>query len=237
MKKQKRDFGGALPGTTGRLDAVLIHADKSHRDLGTLSDGHNYRLIGRPIQWWRSLWAAMRQARIIPITMGFAAFLAVYAVVDQPMKMLELFQNPQVAQIIMETGGPSARLALVVTGGANFLATDMASGQASPRISAMNYHDSGTGTTAATSTDSGLGTQAGPTTRATGVQSNPVTNQYRSVGTIAYVSGLAITEWGLFNQAAQGGTMWDRRVFGAINVISGDSIAYTYTLTVTAGGS
>lgn len=237
MKKRGRDFGGALPGAVGQLDAVLIRGDGSHRDLGTLSDGHSFRLIGRPIQWWRSLWAAMRQAHIIPITMGFAAFLAAYAVVDQPMKMLELFQNPQVAQIIMEHGGPSARLALVVTGGANFLATDFASGQATPRISSMNFHDSGTGTVAATSTDSGLGTQAGPTTRATGSQSNPATNQYRSVGTIAYSGGLAITEWALFNQAAQGGTMWDRRVFGAINVISGDSIAFTYSLTINAGGS
>ena len=113
----------------------------------------------------------------------------------------------------------------------------MASGQASPRISAMNYHDSGTGTIAATSTDSGLGTQAGPATRATGTQSNPATNQYRTVGTISYTSPLAITEWGLFNQAAQGGTMWDRRVFGVVNVVSGDSLQVTYTLTLSGGGS
>ena len=72
--------------------------------------------------------------------------------------------------------------------------------------SAMNFHDSGTGTVAATSTDSGLGTQAGPATRATGTQSNPVTNQYRSVGTIAYTGTLAITEWGLFS-ASTAGTM------------------------------
>ncbi len=100
----------------------------------------------------------------------------------------------------------------------------------------MNFHDSGTGTVAATSTDAGLGTQAGPATRATGAQSNPATNQYKSIGTIAYVSSLAITEWGLFS-ASTAGTMWDRRVFGAINVISGDSIQYTYSLTINAGGS
>src|SRR6185295_11463723 len=120
---------------------------------------------------------------------------------DHPEAMVKLLSDPRVAPIFMAPG------ALVVTGGINFLMTDMASGQASPRISAMNFHDSGTGTVAATSTDSGLGTQAGPATRATGVQSNPATNQYRSVGTIAYVSSLAITEWGLFNQAAQGGTL------------------------------
>jgi hypothetical protein len=57
------------------------------------------------------------------------------------------------------------------------------------------------------------------------------------VGAISYTSSLAITEWGLFNQSAQGGTMWDHRVFSAINVNSGDSIQFTYTLTINAGGS
>jgi hypothetical protein len=37
--------------------------------------------------------------------------------------------------------------------------------------------------------------------------------------------------------AASAGTLWDRRVFSAINVVSGDSIQFTYTLTVNNGGS
>jgi hypothetical protein len=217
----------------GSLDAVLIRSDGSSRDLGRLSDGKKFRLIGRPVQWWRALWAEMRKWGIIPAAMGFAAFLKVYGVVDEPHRMLKLFEDPRVQSLLLGLGS----FGLVVTGGANFLATDFASGQATPRISAMNFHDSGTGTTAATSTDSGLQTQAGPTTRATGTQSNPVTNQYRSIGTIAYTGTLSITEWGLFNQAAQGGTMWDRRVFSVISVGDGDSIQFTYTLTITAGGT
>ena len=216
----------------GTLEVVLIRADGSHRDLGQLSGPQNYRLIGRPIQWWRALWRKLRGERIIDASIGFAAFLATYAVVDQPHLMRSLFNDPRVQQIILPVFG------LVTQAGANFLATDMASGQASPRISSMNFHDSGTGTIAATSTDSGLGTQAGPTTRATGTQSNPATNQYRSVGTIAYVTGPhQITEWGLFNQAAQGGTMWDRRVFSVITVQNGDSLQTTYTLTLSGGGT
>lgn len=217
----------------GTLDALVIRRDGTHRDCGQLSGPNNYRLIGRPVQWWRSVWRALRQHGIIASTMGFGAFLAAYGVVDRPELMLQLLKDPRVMAILMGTGTAG----LVVTGGMNFLATDFASGQATPRISAMNFHDSGTGTVAATSTDSGLGTQAGPTTRATGTQSNPATNQYRSIGTISYSGTLAITEWGLFNQAAQGGTMWDRRVFTVINVGSGDSIQFTYTLTLTAGGS
>lgn len=94
-------------------------------------------------------------------------------------------------------------------------------------------------------TDSGV-------TRVAGTQSNPTATQYRSVATLSFVSSLAIVEWGLFS-ASSAGTLWDRRWFNTagapstvasaalvaapINVISGDSIQMTYTLTISAGGS
>lgn len=102
-------------------------------------------------------------------------------------------------------------------------------------ITLMNYHDSGTSSTAEAAADTTLGTQAGPTTRATGTKSQPSANVLRSVGTIAYTGSLAIVEHGLFSQAAQGGTLWDRTVFTAINVVSGDSIEFTYDCTLNAG--
>lgn len=123
---------------------------------------------------------------------------------------------------------------VVTTAGVNFLRDDFNAG--TQDITNLNYHDSGTGTAAEAVGDTALGTQAGPATRATGTQSAPATKQYRTVGTIAYVSTLAITEHGLFNQAAQGGTLWDRSVFSAINVVSGDSIQFTYTLSISDGG-
>jgi hypothetical protein len=55
------------------------------------------------------------------------------------------------------------------------------------------------------------------------------------VGTISYSGTLAIVEHGLFDQAAQGGTLWDRTVFATINVVSGDAIQFTYDCTLTAG--
>jgi len=233
MRKQFSRGNAALRDCAGSLDAVLIRGNGQRVDLGRISDERGFRLIGRPVQWWRALWSRMRERGIVPATMGFAAFLATYGVVDQPHLMQQLFTDPRVMQLIMGAGV----LGLVVTGGANFLASDMATGGASPLISSMNYHDSGTGTVAATSTDAGLGTQAGAATRLAGTQSNPATNSYRSVGTLVYSGSLAITEWGLFDQAAQGGTMWDRRVFAAINVVDLDSIQFTYTLTITAGGT
>lgn len=235
MGKRFSRGDAAMKDCAGSLDAVLIRGSGERVDLGRISDERGFRLVGRPVQWWRSLWRSLLAAGIIGAGTGFAAFLAKYGVVDNPAGMRDLFSDPRVVRLVMGTMG---MFGLVVTGGANFLATDMASGGASPLISSMNYHDSGTGTVAATSTDAGLGTQAGPATRATGVQSNPATNSYRSVGTLAYTGALAITEWGLFDQAdTAGGTMWDRRVFAAINVVNGDSIAFTYTLTITAGGT
>jgi len=107
----------------------------------------------------------------------------------------------------------------------------------SGNISNFNFHDSGTSATAENQTDTNLIAEAGPTTRATGTKSQPAANQIRSVGTIAYTSTLAIVEHGLFSTAARTtDLLWDRTVFSAINVENLDSIQYTYTLTITAGG-
>jgi hypothetical protein len=99
--------------------------------------------------------------------------------------------------------------------------------------------------------DTALVTAAG-TARVSGTQSNPSANQYKSIATISFTSSLSIVEWGLFS-ASSSGTLWDRRWFNtsgapattatgsltasAIGVNSGDSIQFTYTLTINAGGS
>lgn len=105
-------------------------------------------------------------------------------------------------------------------------------------ITNFNFHDSGTGSTAEAASQTDLITPAGPTTRATGTKSQPSANILRSVGTITYTGTLAIVEHGLFNQSTRGGSsvLWDRSVFSAINVVSSDSIQFTYEATLTAGG-
>ena len=132
---------------------------------------------------------------------------------------------------------------LVTNGGINATAADLT---ASGGLAVFKFHDSGTGTTAAAQTDTALQTKSGPTTRATGTNTQTQSSSgtgattpaiVTSVATISYVSSLAITEWGLFNQAAQGGTMWDHRIFAAINVVSGDSIQFTYSLSIPGGGT
>jgi hypothetical protein len=132
-------------------------------------------------------------------------------------------------------GLPLFTLGLVTTAGVNYMASDFASGGATPTISGMKYHACGTGTTAAAIGDTALQTDSG-VARVIGTPSNPSANIYKSIGTMAFVSSLAITEWGLFS-ALTVGTLWDHRVFSAINVNSGDSIQFTYQLTIAAGGS
>ena len=109
-------------------------------------------------------------------------------------------------------------------------------------IKDANYHGCGTGTNAENQTDSALQTESTTalnpdSTRATGTRSQPAANQYRSVGTLTFDGSAAVTEHGILTQAATGGgVLWDRSVFSAINVASGDSIQFTYTCTLTAGG-
>jgi hypothetical protein len=98
----------------------------------------------------------------------------------------------------------------------------------------FKFHDSGVGVTAENITDTAMETTDAES-RATGTQTESAANAYRSVGTISYTTTKAITEHGLFNDVSAG-TLLDRTVFSAINVVSGDSIQFTYTLTCTAGG-
>lgn len=109
-------------------------------------------------------------------------------------------------------------------------------------ITDMNYHGMGTGTNAEDVTDTALQTESTTAlnpndTRATGTKSQPAANQLRSVGTLTVDANVANTEHGLFSAAPTGtGTLWDRSVYSVVNVLSGESITFTYTCTVNAGG-
>lgn len=126
---------------------------------------------------------------------------------------------------------------LVVTAGKNFLAACFPNTNEPEN---MKYHGYGTGNTAAAAGDTALQTEettqyATDNTRPTGSQSSS-TNTYTTAATYSPDSGgtRAITEWGLLSQAATGGgTLFDRQVFSAVNLVaSADSLTTTYTLTI-----
>lgn len=129
---------------------------------------------------------------------------------------------------------------LVTDNGVAYIVDDWDAG--ATEIANLNYHGCGTGTNAEAQGDSALQTESTTilnpdSTRATGTKSQPAANQIRSVGTVTFDGSGAITEHGILSQAATGGgVLWDRSVFSAINVANGDSIQFTYTCTLSAGG-
>lgn len=128
---------------------------------------------------------------------------------------------------------------VVTHAGVRLMSQDTGVTAGTATLAAMKYHGSGTGTTAATDLDTALQTAIGTTaTAGTNANSDSSPNAVvTSTCTVSYSATAAVTEWGLFNQATlSGATMWDHKVFTAVNVNSGDSIAFTYTLTINSNG-
>lgn len=108
----------------------------------------------------------------------------------------------------------------------------------------MKFHALGTGSTAENQTDAALVTELTieytGNVRATGSLTEGATaNIFRSVGTntLDGTPGGALREHGLVSQAATGGgVLWDRTVYAAINLVSGEALQSTYDMSAAAGG-
>lgn len=108
----------------------------------------------------------------------------------------------------------------------------------------MKYHGFGTGTTAEAASQTALVTElttqyATDNTRPTGSQTENGANVYRTVATLDPDADVAITEHGIFSQAATGGgVMLDRSLFSVVNLsgAGGDTLQATYDLTINSGG-
>jgi len=107
----------------------------------------------------------------------------------------------------------------------------------------MKYHGFGTGGAAEAVGNTALTTELTTeyvvnSTRPTGTLAEGASaNIFRTVGTLSPDSGgtLAITEHGVFS-ASTAGTLLDRTLFSAVNLVAGsDSLQATYELTFTAG--
>jgi hypothetical protein len=120
---------------------------------------------------------------------------------------------------------------VVTTAYVNFLVDELQTSQATH--STIKFHASGTSSTAESSSDTTLGTEV-EASRTSGTQTENAANIYESVGAISYTTTRAIVEHGLFS-ASTTGTLMDRTVFSVINVLNGDSISFTYRITMTAG--
>ena len=116
---------------------------------------------------------------------------------------------------------------VIVTVGKNFTAAWLAAPTQSTPY--MNYIQLGTGTTAANSSDTDL--EAGLTPRVAGTLTSS-TNIWTNQATFGPgVATGAITEAGIFS-ALTGGTMLARQTFLVQNKIPGDTIVFTWNVTL-----
>ena len=102
----------------------------------------------------------------------------------------------------------------------------------------FKFHISGTNTAVDDQTDTEATITGATPTPVTGTQAEGASAFiYQSVGTIPYVSTLAIEAHGLINNSTKAGAvLMDHSQFTVINVVNTDSIEFTYELTCTAGG-
>jgi len=114
--------------------------------------------------------------------------------------------------------------------------------QNSTELENMKYHGLGTGTTAEAAAQTTLVTELTTeytgNVRATGTTTENAANIYETVATNTLDSGTpAVTEHAVFS-ASSSGTMLDRSLFSAINLVgaNGDALQTTYRLTFTSGG-
>lgn len=139
-----------------------------------------------------------------------------------------------------------ASLRLVTTTGVKYICDDFNAGSGSADVSNMKFHGFGTGAVAEAAADTALGTElttqyATDNTRPTGSQASATVSAnatYTTVATLSPDSGgtIAITEHGIFS-ASSAGTLLDRSVFSAVNLVaSSDSLQATYVFTATSGG-
>lgn len=139
---------------------------------------------------------------------------------------------------ILDYGIVSTRV--ITTVGAGFIIDGM---QNIVEVENMKYHGIGEGNTAENVADTDLETEltteyVADNTRATGTTAEGATgNIYSTVGTNEVDATVAIVEHGIFDNATVGsGVLFDRSVFAAINMISGDQLESTYEWTLATGG-
>jgi hypothetical protein len=130
---------------------------------------------------------------------------------------------------------------VVTTAGVNFI-VDAFQGIVEPEV--MRFHGVGTGGAAEAVGNTALTTELTTqyqvsNTRPTGSlgELSGSANVFETTATVTVSAGVAITEHGIFSQAAvAGGVLLDRTLFAAVNLASGESLQAQYDLTFTAGG-
>lgn len=215
---------GGVTAPAGSLSAERI------RNLGLLGGTPQRASLAWRIRNW---WEHKHRGALIPLTKFLG--LTVGAIVIT--STLSAIHYRAADGAVIDHGIVSRRV--VTTAGVGFIVDAF---QNLKELENMKFHGVGIGTTAEASADTALVTESTTalnpdSTRATGTLTEGASaNIFRTVGTVTFDASAAITEHGIFDQAATGGgILLDRSVFSAINVANLDSIQFTYELTFTAG--
>lgn len=206
------------------------------RPSGTLSLKVLPRVRKAPLAW-----RLKNLPRRIPGEIGAALAWTLYYLTGIPALISSLRLQVNHADGTVTDYGVVGRR-VVTTAGVGFIVDAF---QNSVELEDMKYHGFGTGTTAEASGNTALVTEvtteyATDNMRPTGTTTEGASaNIYRTVATFTPNAGgtIAVTEHGIFSQAANsGGVLLDRTVFSAVNVVaSADSLQATYELTLPAG--
>lgn len=160
-------------------------------------------------------------------------------VLESSLALVAFLRQPD-GRMLRESYGIVSRK-VITDAGVAFLVD---SWQNSVEMENLKYHALGTGSTAENQTDTTLVTELTTeytgNVRATGTTTEGASaNIFRSVATntLDGTPGAALREHGLMSQAATGGgTLWDRTVFAAITLSSGDALQSQYDATCSANG-
>lgn len=184
----------------------------------------------------------VRLPRILRLPRGLAAILVRDKGGQALIPARMVFASHLGAVIIRKDGRREERdlgSGTVTHAGVRRLSQDTAISSGAAAFNIFDNHGTGTGTTAPTVNDTALEAAIGSTATA-GTNTNADDDPdaiVQSVATVAYSGTHAVTEWVLASQTTlAGATIWDRKTFAALNVESGDSIQFTYTLTIASGG-
>jgi hypothetical protein len=126
---------------SGELSAIVTRADGSVEDLGIISGARPVLAkLPKPLKWYERLWNTCKREGKIPAAMALGTFIA----------------------YLLNDHSGAYMMGVVTTSGVGYLASDFASGAASPHIGALNFHDCGTGTTSASTKSITGATNASP---------------------------------------------------------------------------
>jgi hypothetical protein len=221
---------------TGSLSLEILRGDpfrgrSAHHPISILEHGLPRPGLSLEVNLWRlrnlpNLWRGLWRVWIAALLGVPAHYGAVFMRVERAGRWTTL---------------GLASLRVITDAGVNYLAACFDNTNEPENF---KYHGFGTGTGAEATGDTALGTEfttqyATDNVRPTGSQGHS-TNTYTTVATFSPDSGgtLAVTEHGIFSQAATGGgTLLDRSKFAAVNLVAAsDSLQATYVLTLTSGG-